>query len=65
MLKYQKALRALELAEDYAGRAYTKLPGDVDDVVERSVKSALRAVRKARDKVAAEHIVEKSLVEEE
>lgn len=60
MTEYQKALRALEVAEDYAGRAYTKLPGTVSDDVEKAMRSALRAIRKARDKVAAEHIVELS-----
>ena len=58
--QYTKALRALEVAEDYAGRAYTKLPGAVEPEVAKAVRTALRAIGKARDKVAAEEAVERS-----
>lgn len=60
-MQYQKALRALELAEEYCGRAYSKLPGDVPEAVDRSMKSALRAVRKANDKVRAEYEIARSM----
>jgi len=59
-MKYQKSLRALEIAEDYIGRAYTKLPGDVPDEVERALKSSLRSVRKSADKVRTEYEIERS-----
>ena len=62
-MQYQKALRALELAEDYIGRAYTKLPGNVTPEAEKAVKSSLRSVRKAADKVRAEYEIERSAVE--
>jgi predicted HAD superfamily Cof-like phosphohydrolase len=58
--KYQKALRAAELAEDYVGRVYAKLPARSDEDVIKAVKAALRAVRKARDKVQAADVIERS-----
>lgn len=57
---YTKALRALEVAEDYMGRALSKLPGPVPSDVEREVRTALTWVRRARDKVAAEEAIERS-----
>jgi len=64
-MKYQKSLRALEIAEDYLGRAYTKLPGDVPDSVEKAVKASLRSIRKSRDKIATEHVIERTELNEE
>lgn len=57
---YTKALRALEVAEDYMGRALSKLPGPVTPETEREVKTALTWVRRAHDKVATEEAIERS-----